>query len=172
MNSEITKAIVFTDDLIVYTNRKSPENIKELLQNYFAKLPQIENEIIKELNRVNENEMEIRNNNSSCLPPQAFIHFDSKGLIQSPNNIPVLYYTRRHQAIRKINGNQATVYNTTISNRDFLDFHILNKKYLWLTDESLHRKAIAKRREAYNSVNKAPKKKVTNKGLNKLYLTI
>ncbi|KAH0566742.1 hypothetical protein KQX54_003704 [Cotesia glomerata] len=107
--------------------------------------------------------MEIRNNNSTCLPPQAFINFDSKGLIQSPSNVPVLYHTRRHQAIRKISENQETVYNTAIPNRDFLDFHILNKKYWWLTDESPHRKAIAKRREAYNSFNKVQKKKRNNR---------
>ncbi|CAD6204132.1 GSCOCG00009880001-RA-CDS, partial [Cotesia congregata] len=72
--------------------------LKVYRSHYFAKLSSIENKEIKKILETPDQQIYITNHNSACLPPQAFIYFDKKGIIQDSNNVPTIYHWGRNVA--------------------------------------------------------------------------
>lgn len=75
--------------------------ILKVCRNYYAKLPQINNAEISRVQNSPDETILIQNNNSGCLPPQAFIYFDKIGVLQDLNNVPIIYHKGRHHAKKK-----------------------------------------------------------------------
>ncbi|CAG5075185.1 Protein of unknown function [Cotesia congregata] len=120
--------------------------IIKLTRDYFAKLSSIENKEIKKILETPDQQIYITNHNSACLPPQAFIYFDKKGIIQDSNNVPTIYHWGRNVANKRINlttdmianNKYDPVYSMALPERDKMDFYSLDERYWWLED-SCHR---------------------------------
>ena len=112
----------------------------ELTRNYLANLKHIDNEILKTLMypQIDYKQKVI----TGYFPPQYFIYFDNKGLIQNSYNIPIIYHYPRHKSNKDISfsANDCipphfnSVYNCKLANLDLNNFCRLNKKYWWLQD--------------------------------------
>lgn len=129
--------------------------IIQLTRDYYAKLPLINNTMIQNLAITNIEDIEV-GNLAGCIPPQAFMHFDAKGVVQDGNNIPVLYHWKRNKANKRIslqpdsydNMKLNFTYSTSIPERDSMDFKRLDfKKYWWLNANCKHMKMLQRRRQ-------------------------
>ena len=77
---------------------------------------------------------------SGCIPPEAFVYLDQKGLIQDSDNIPILFHIKRHSAIKTIThtikdtssaNSKELRYNLAIPDKDRNDFYRVNNDYWW-----------------------------------------
>ncbi|XP_074112931.1 uncharacterized protein LOC141536352 [Cotesia typhae] len=120
--------------------------IIKLTRDYFAKLSSIENKEIEKILETPDQQIDITNHNSACLPPQAFIYFDKEGIIQDSNNVPTIYHWGRNVTNKRINltsdmivnNKYDPVYSMALPERDKMDFYSLDERYWWLED-SCHR---------------------------------
>ncbi|XP_017892292.1 uncharacterized protein LOC108632312 [Ceratina calcarata] len=117
--------------------------IINLARQYFSKLPQNKNELIRSLAIISTAAAEEQMNNG-YINPEAFIYCDKQGIIQNSLNIPILYHWRRNRANKRI-AFKATdfilnpdkfAFSMRIPPTDFLNFARLNTaKYWWLSSE-------------------------------------
>lgn len=133
----------------------------KLTRDYYSKLRTIRNAHINNLAIIDERTVSSQAL-SGYLTPQSFIYFDSRGIIQNSDNIPIIYHWRRNKANKRITitendwliNRAGFSESTTISKMDFFDFHRLNvDKYWWLSRDSPVLIELARRRP-HNAANR------------------
>lgn len=125
--------------------------IIQLTRDYLNKLPNSTNTIIKKLAEP-PNIDRTHQATSGYIPPQAFTHFDKKGIIQNSTNTPIIYHIRRNQANKSLPTSyeeideRNTVYSKAIPDRDENDFARICGKYWWITNDDKHIDEIRRRK--------------------------
>ena len=73
------------------------------------------------------------------LPPHAFPYYDSKGMIQYEDNIPIIYHIKKNKADKKLIYKSASMndhsqvyrYSTSIPEVDKQDSYRVTSNYWW-----------------------------------------
>ena len=123
--------------------------IIKLTRDYYSSNANHTNLIIKSFSTLKNHEWALKAP-TGYFPPQAFMHFDQRGIIQDSNNTPIIYHVSRNQANKALNFSEDQIendlkYSTAIPNIDINDFSRLKNKYFWLTEDSKHLDEIRRR---------------------------
>ncbi|KAI4482510.1 hypothetical protein M0802_013642 [Mischocyttarus mexicanus] len=122
--------------------------IIKLCRSNYANYPKINNPIINKFCCPDEDDFAAIYN-SGYIPPKLFTLCDKHGLIQNENNLPFLYYIKRHCTDKTINMEPDTttrnLFSTALPDVDKRDTHKLLKVYWWLTQDAKHIDEIRRR---------------------------
>lgn len=139
----------YISNIVIYNKAEIPriDNlIIKITREYFAKLPNINNELLRPISQRNDTAAS-GEFASRYVSPQAFLSCDGRGLIQDELNIPWIYHWRRNKADKRIAltlddslyETDKFKHSTKIPDRDLYDFYRLKfAKYWWLSDTCPH----------------------------------